>query len=205
MARVPHRVRNSTFFHGATSGAVTDQGCTGAEPFYYTRPRGSCRRNKNKVMLLTYPPELPISACRAQIVEALRTSRVLVVAGDTGSGKTTQLPKMCLEAGRGRHGLIGCTQPRRIAAVAMAERVAEELREPAAVSYRIRFSDQTTDTTRIKFMTDGILLAESRGDRLLLAYDTLIIDEAHERSLNIDFLLGHIKGLLARRKDLNLV
>ncbi len=156
-------------------------------------------------MLLTYPPELPISACRAQIVEALRTSRVLVVAGDTGSGKTTQLPKMCLEAGRGRHGLIGCTQPRRIAAVAMAERVAEELREPAAVSYRIRFSDQTTDTTRIKFMTDGILLAESRGDRLLLAYDTLIIDEAHERSLNIDFLLGHIKGLLARRKDLNLV
>ncbi len=156
-------------------------------------------------MLLTTPPELPITACRQRIVEAIRTSRVLVVAGDTGSGKTTQLPKMCLEAGRGRHGLIGCTQPRRIAAVAMAERVAEEVGDPAAVGYKIRFSDHTRDTTRIKFMTDGILLAETRSDRLLQAYDTLIIDEAHERSLNIDFLLGHLKGLLARRDDLRLI
>ncbi len=156
-------------------------------------------------MLLTYPPELPISRCRERIVEAIRSCRVLVVAGDTGSGKTTQLPKMCLEAGRGRRGLIGCTQPRRIAAVAMAERVAEELGDPAAVGHKIRFSDQTRDTTRIKFMTDGILLAETRSDRLLRAYDTLIIDEAHERSLNIDFLLGHLKGLLDRRDDLTLI
>lgn len=156
-------------------------------------------------MLLSYPPELPISECREQIVAAIRSHRVLVIAGDTGSGKTTQLPKMCLEAGRGSKGLIGCTQPRRIAAVAMAERVAEELREPAAVGYRIRFSDHTSETTRIKFMTDGILLAESRSDRLLRAYDTIIIDEAHERSLNIDFLLGHLKGLLARRNDLRLI
>ena len=156
-------------------------------------------------MLLSYPPELPISSCREEIVAAIRRHRVLVIAGDTGSGKTTQLPKMCLEAGRGSRGLIGCTQPRRIAAVAMAERVGEELRDPAAVGYRIRFSDRTSETTRIKFMTDGILLAESRSDRLLRAYDTVIIDEAHERSLNIDFLLGHLKGLLARRDDLRLV
>ncbi|WP_456384638.1 ATP-dependent RNA helicase HrpA [Desulfolithobacter sp.] len=157
-------------------------------------------------MRLHYPPELPISAKREQIVQAIRNHQALVIAGDTGSGKTTQLPKMCLEAGLGaKKGIIGCTQPRRIAAVAVAERVAEELGEAGIAGYKIRFQDHTSPATRIKFMTDGILLAESRGDRLLSAYDVLIIDEAHERSLNIDFLLGYLKQLLSRRPELKLI
>jgi ATP-dependent helicase HrpA len=156
-------------------------------------------------MELTYPENLPISGAREQIVAAIRTHQVLVVAGDTGSGKTTQLPKMCLEAGRGLNGRIGCTQPRRIAAVSVSERVAEELGEPDIAAYQIRFHDGTTEATRIKFMTDGVLLAETRKDRDLRQYDTLIIDEAHERSLNIDFLLGYLKQLLTRRPDLKLI
>lgn len=153
-----------------------------------------------------YPAELPIVAHREEIIAAIRASQVVVIAGDTGSGKTTQLPKMCLEAGRGRRKRIGCTQPRRIAAIAVAERVAEELGDQAElVGYKIRFKDQTSRTTRLKFMTDGILLAEANHDRNLSAYDTIIIDEAHERSLNIDFLLGLLKQLLARRPDLTLL
>jgi len=153
-----------------------------------------------------YPAELPIVAHRQEIVEAIRTSQVLIVAGDTGSGKTTQLPKMCLEAGRGGRKRIGCTQPRRIAAIAVAERVAEELGDQAGlVGYKIRFKDQTSRNTRLKFMTDGILLAEAHHDRNLSAYDTIIIDEAHERSLNIDFLIGLLKQLLGRRPDLTLL
>ncbi len=155
---------------------------------------------------LHYPAELPIVAHRQEIVEAIRTSQVVIVAGDTGSGKTTQLPKMCLEAGRGGRKRIGCTQPRRIAAIAVAERVAEELGDQAGlVGYKIRFKDQTSRNTRLKFMTDGILLAEAHHDRNLSAYDTIIIDEAHERSLNIDFLLGLLKQLLARRPDFTLL
>ena len=155
---------------------------------------------------LSYPAELPIVAHRQEIVQAIRTSQVVIVAGDTGSGKTTQLPKMCLEAGRGRRKRIGCTQPRRIAAIAVAERVAEELGDQAAlVGYKIRFKDQTSRNTRLKFMTDGILLAEAHHDRNLSAYDTIIIDEAHERSLNIDFLLGLLKQLLSRRPELTLL
>lgn len=153
-----------------------------------------------------YPAELPIVAHRQEIVQAIRTSQVVIVAGDTGSGKTTQLPKMCLEAGRGGRKRIGCTQPRRIAAIAVAERVAEELGADAAlVGYKIRFKDQTSRNTRLKFMTDGILLAEAHHDGNLAAYDTIIIDEAHERSLNIDFLLGLLKQLLSRRPDLTLL
>jgi ATP-dependent helicase HrpA len=140
-----------------------------------------------------------------EIVLAIKTHRVMVIAGDTGSGKTTQIPKMCLEAGRGKNGLIGCTQPRRIAAVSVAERVAEELQDTGRVGYKIRFQDKTTRQTRIKFMTDGILLAETRSDRNLKRYDTIIIDEAHERSLNIDFLFGYLKNLLAIRPGLKLI
>ena len=155
---------------------------------------------------ISYPDDLPIVARRAEIVEAIRQHQVLVIAGETGSGKTTQLPKMCLEAGRGLRGRIGCTQPRRIAAISVAERVAEELGEQGAlVGYKIRFKDQTSRATRVKFMTDGILLAEAQHDRRLAAYDTIIIDEAHERSLNIDFLLGILKQLVERRPELSVI
>lgn len=154
-----------------------------------------------------YPPELPITERRGEIVAALRDHQVLVVTGETGSGKSTQLPKMCLEAGRGTKGMIGCTQPRRIAAVTLAHRVAQELAHlpSGLVGYKIRFQDRTARNTRIKFMTDGILLAEVQRDRSFRAYDTLIIDEAHERTLNIDFLLGLLKRLLPHRPDLKLV
>lgn len=157
--------------------------------------------------LLRYPPELPIMEKREVIVQRIRENQVLVVTGETGSGKSTQIPKFCLEAGRGRLGLIGCTQPRRIAAITLSERVAEELGEEGRklVGYKIRFQDRTAKTTRIKFMTDGILLAEAQKDRLFRAYDTLIVDEAHERTLNIDFLLGLLKKILPRRPDLKVI
>jgi ATP-dependent helicase HrpA len=154
-----------------------------------------------------YAGDLPIHAERDRIVTAIRDHPVLVLCGETGSGKTTQLPKLCLDAGRGRRGLIGHTQPRRIAARSVAGRIAEELGSElgAAVGYKVRFGDQTGSDTHIKLMTDGILLAELRQDRELLAYDTLIIDEAHERSLNIDFLLGYLKQLLPQRPDLRII
>ena len=155
----------------------------------------------------TYDSALPITAHRESIIEAIREHPVVVVAGETGSGKTTQLPKFCLEADRGLRGLIGCTQPRRIAARAMASRVAEELGQELgqAVGYQVRFRERTGPNGYLKFMTDGILLAEAVKDRQLRRYDTLIIDEAHERSLNIDFLLGYLKRLVARREDLRVV
>lgn len=154
-----------------------------------------------------YPKELPISSHAAGIIEAMRQHQVVIVCGTTGSGKTTQLPKMMLELGMGRSGRIGCTQPRRLAATSMARRVADELRcKPGReVGWQVRFDDQTGDDTVIKFMTDGILLAETRHDRNLLQYDALIIDEAHERSLNIDFILGYLKNLLPKRPDLKIV
>lgn len=151
--------------------------------------------------------ELPIGREADAIVALIRKHQVVVIAGETGSGKTTQLPKLCLAAGRGAAGLIGCTQPRRIAARAVAKRVAEELQVPLGkeVGWQVRFTEQVGEDTLIKFMTDGILLAEIQKDRYLSAYDTIIVDEAHERSLNIDFLLGYLKGLLRKRRDLKLI
>ncbi len=155
---------------------------------------------------ITYP-DLPVSAKREDIAAAIRDHQVVVVAGETGSGKTTQLPKICLELGRGVRGTIGHTQPRRLAARTVAQRIADELRTPLgdAVGYTVRFTDQASDRTLVKLMTDGILLAEIQRDRKLLAYDTIILDEAHERSLNIDFLLGYLRRLLPRRPDLKVI
>jgi ATP-dependent helicase HrpA len=167
-----------------------------------TRLRGSL------VPAVSYPEQLPVSQKKDTILEAIRDHQVVIVAGETGSGKTTQIPKICLELGRGVRGMIGHTQPRRIAARTVAERVAEELDTPLgeAVGWKVRFTDQVNqDTTFVKLMTDGILLAEIQTDRDLLAYDTIIIDEAHERSLNIDFLLGYLAQLLPRRPDLKVV
>ncbi|MFF7703167.1 ATP-dependent RNA helicase HrpA [Streptomyces lydicus] len=156
---------------------------------------------------ITYPEELPVSQKKDDILAAIRDHQVVIVAGETGSGKTTQIPKICLELGRGVRGLIGHTQPRRIAARTVAERVAEELKTPLgeAVGWKVRFTDQVGGDTLVKLMTDGILLAEIQTDRELRQYDTLIIDEAHERSLNIDFILGYLAQLLPRRPDLKIV
>ncbi|MFF9219843.1 ATP-dependent RNA helicase HrpA [Streptomyces viridosporus] len=161
-----------------------------------------------RVPEIRYPEQLPVSQKKDEIAEAIRDHQVVIVAGETGSGKTTQIPKICLELGRGVRGMIGHTQPRRIAARTVAERVAEELETPLgeAVGWKVRFTDQVNpDATFIKLMTDGILLAEIQTDRELRAYDTIIIDEAHERSLNIDFLLGYLAQLLPKRPDLKVV
>lgn len=156
---------------------------------------------------VSYPPELPISLRKDEIVAALKKHQVLVIAGETGSGKTTQIPKMCLEAGLGIEAKIGCTQPRRVAALSISRRVAEELNVEwgREIGCKIRFDDRSSPETYIKFMTDGILLAETQGDRLLSEYNALLLDEAHERSLNIDFLLGYLKGLLTKRPELKLI
>ncbi|MEE8059291.1 MAG: ATP-dependent RNA helicase HrpA [Pseudomonadales bacterium] len=161
---------------------------------------------RKKIPVIEYP-DLPIADKREQIAEAINHHQVLIIAGETGSGKTTQLPKICLELGRGVHGLIGHTQPRRLAARTVAQRIADELQTPLGegVGYQVRFTDHVSATSYIKLMTDGILLAEIQRDRFLNRYDTLIIDEAHERSLNIDFLLGYLKQLLPRRPDLKLI
>ncbi|MDH3354393.1 MAG: DEAD/DEAH box helicase, partial [Chromatiales bacterium] len=161
----------------------------------------------NAIPVITYPEELPVSGKRVSIAAAIEENQVVVIAGETGSGKTTQIPKICLELGRGITGLIGHTQPRRIAARSVAARLAEELQSPLgeAVGYKIRFNDETSSRSYIKIMTDGILLAELQQDRWLNQYDTIIIDEAHERSLNIDFLLGVLKKLLGKRRDLKVI
>ncbi|WP_329339306.1 ATP-dependent RNA helicase HrpA [Streptomyces sp. NBC_01352] len=168
--------------------------------------RMSARRGR--VPAVSYPEQLPVSQKKDVIAEAIRDHQVVIVAGETGSGKTTQIPKICLELGRGVRGMIGHTQPRRVAARTVAERVAEELDTPLgeAVGWKVRFTDQVNpDATFVKLMTDGILLAEIQTDRELRAYDTIIIDEAHERSLNIDFLLGYLAQLLPKRPDLKVV
>ncbi len=156
---------------------------------------------------IEFPADLPVVAARDDIVAAIRQHPVVIVCGATGSGKTTQLPKLCLEAGRGEQGRIACTQPRRIAARALADRIAQELHTAVGegVGYKVRFHDRVREDTVIKVMTDGMLLAEIVGNRLLREYDTIILDEAHERSLNIDFLLGYLRGLLSRRPDLRLI
>src|ERR1700712_5569995 len=158
------------------------------------------------VPTITYP-DLPVSDRRDEIAKAISEHQVVVVAGETGSGKTTQLPKICLELGRGIRGTIGHTQPRRIAARTVAQRIADELGVSLgdAVGYTVRFNDHASDRTLVRLMTDGILLAEIQRDRRLLRYDTLIIDEAHERSLNVDFLLGYLRDLLPRRPDLKVI
>ncbi|MGW4246289.1 ATP-dependent RNA helicase HrpA [Nocardia sp. NPDC004722] len=159
------------------------------------------------VPAIVYPEQLPVSARRDDIAKAVADNQVVIVAGETGSGKTTQIPKICLELGRGIRGTIGHTQPRRLAARTVAERIAEELGTELGdvVGYTVRFTDQASDRTLVKLMTDGILLAEIQRDRLLRRYDTIIIDEAHERSLNIDFLLGYLKQLLPKRPDLKII
>ncbi len=164
-------------------------------------------QRRARLPALNYPEELPVSERRHDIAEALRRNQVVIVCGETGSGKTTQLPKICLEIGRGVSGLIGHTQPRRIAARTVATRIAQELNSPLGelVGYKVRFNDHIGPEPFVKLMTDGILLAETQTDRSLRAYDTLIVDEAHERSLNIDFLLGYLRQLLPRRPDLKLI
>ena len=169
------------------------------------------RRARREALLaddrLRYPEALPITTRRDDLLAAIRDHPVVIVAGETGSGKSTQLPKLCIELGRGVDGLIGHTQPRRVAARTVAERVADELGSPLgdAVGYSVRFDDRVGEGTLVRVMTDGILLAELQRDRLLRRYDTLIIDEAHERSLNIDFILGYVRQLLPQRPDLKVI
>jgi ATP-dependent helicase HrpA len=174
------------------------------------RPAALMQRMAARRSLLTrivYPPTLPIVERKEDIITAIRKHSVVVITGETGSGKTTQIPKMCLEAGRGLTGMIGCTQPRRIAATTVARRIAEEMGEDMgrSVGYKIRFDDRTPREAFLKIMTDGILLMEAQTDPLLHAYDTIIVDEAHERSLNIDFILGILKTILTRRGDFRIV
>lgn len=177
------------------------------------RPRGMVKAVMDGVAQriidsgIAYPPDLPVSGRREEIIRAIKEHQVVVVAGETGSGKTTQLPKMCIEAGLGRRGKIGCTQPRRVAALSISKRVAQELKLSwgREVGCKIRFQDRSSSETILKFMTDGILLAETQGDAELREYEAIIIDEAHERSLNIDFLLGRLKLLLPLRPELKVI
>ncbi|WP_457553678.1 ATP-dependent RNA helicase HrpA [Desulfobacula sp.] len=167
-------------------------------------------KNRPKIIRpsrVTFNPELPITRKKKAIIDAIKKNKVVIISGETGSGKTTQIPKFCLEAGQGMNAVIGCTQPRRIAAITVAKRIAEELGESLgqSVGYKIRFDDKTHAQTCIKIMTDGILLAETQTDRFLNAYDTIIVDEAHERSLNIDFTLGILRRLVKKRKNLKLI
>jgi ATP-dependent helicase HrpA len=162
-------------------------------------------QRRGSVPVISYPDALPVSQKKDEILAAIRDHQVVIVAGETGSGKTTQLPKICLELGRGIKGLIGHTQPRRLAARTVADRIGEELGSESAVGFKMRFTDQVRDDTLVKLMTDGILLAELSHDRMLWQYDTLIIDEAHERSLNIDFILGYLRQLLPKRPDLKVI
>ena len=170
-------------------------------------PRPKSIPVRHPLPVISFPDELPVSGMRQDIMTALQRHQVIIVCGETGSGKTTQLPKICLSLGRGELGMIGHTQPRRIAASSTAKRIAQELGSPPGmhVGYKVRFNDTLSEGAWVKLMTDGILLAETQGDPLLRQYDTLIIDEAHERSLNIDFLLGYLKQLLPRRPDLKLI
>ncbi|WP_112198662.1 ATP-dependent RNA helicase HrpA, partial [Rahnella sp. NRRL B-41462] len=156
---------------------------------------------------ISYPENLPVSQKKEDIYNAIRDHQIVIVAGETGSGKTTQIPKICMELGRGIKGVIGHTQPRRLAARTVANRIADELDTTLGntVGYKVRFNDQVSENTLVKLMTDGILLAEIQQDRMLMQYDTLIIDEAHERSLNIDFILGYLRQLLPKRPDLKVI
>ena len=171
------------------------------------RAEARVARRRAVVPAVSYPPELPVSGRREDLLAAIRDHQVIVVAGETGSGKTTQIPKLCLELGRGVRGTIAHTQPRRLAARTVAERIAEELKVPlgGAVGFAVRFSDRSSEDTLVRLMTDGLLLAEIHHDPLLRRYDTVIVDEAHERSLNIDFLLGYLARILPKRPDLKVI
>ena len=168
--------------------------------------------NKVKSRLASLPniklnQDLPVTQCAEQLAEAIQKHQVIIVAGETGSGKTTQLPQIAMLAGRGLTGMIGHTQPRRLAARSVSERIAEEVGQKLgqAISFKVRFNEQGSQDSIVRLMTDGILLAELSHDRYLTKYDTIIIDEAHERSLNIDFIMGYLKQLLPRRKDLKVI
>nr|WP_229265302.1 ATP-dependent RNA helicase HrpA [Duganella sp. 1224] len=194
------------------AGARRNDGGRGREPKPRLTPEQQAAREaernfRNPLPPITFPEDLPVSGRRHEIAEALQNNQVIIVSGETGSGKTTQLPKICLELGRGQTGLIGHTQPRRIAASSTAKRIAAELGSPLGehVGFKVRFADTLQKGASVKLMTDGILLTETQSDPLLKAYDTIIIDEAHERSLNIDFLLGYLKQLLPRRPDLKII
>ncbi|WP_460599345.1 ATP-dependent RNA helicase HrpA [Flexivirga lutea] len=196
--------RRSRGRRGRNSGRQGDR-----RPPRETPEQRAARREHRRTLVpqISYPQQLPVSAAKAEIADAIRDHQVVVIAGETGSGKTTQLPKICLELGRGLDGMIGHTQPRRIAARSVAERVAEELDVTLGetVGYQMRFADHTSQDSLIKVMTDGVLLSELQRDRELRRYDTLIIDEAHERSLNIDFILGYLRQLLPRRPGLKVI
>ena len=168
---------------------------------------GRCAARRKAVPKFSFDPDLPISARREEIAAAIRNHQVAIVCGETGSGKSTQLPKICLEMGRGVAGLIGHTQPRRIAARSVAARIAKEIGSPLGrdVGYKVRFSESIGPNSYIKLMTDGILLAETQSNPYFEQYDTIILDEAHERSLNVDFLIGYLKRLLPKRPDLRLI
>lgn len=169
--------------------------------------RNAVQKRQKSFGIPDYPKNLPITSKKDEIVEAISNNQVVIITGETGSGKTTQIPKMCLEAGRGIHGKIACTQPRRIAATSLCRQVAHEMNTEVGelVGFKIRFFEKVSDSTLIQFVTDGLLLAEIQGDRFLNDYDTIVIDEAHERTLNIDFLMGYLKQLLLRRPELKLV
>ncbi len=190
-----------------TSPETTGPGNAAAYQQLLSRSIGTATARRQRVPHVTLAGDLPILAHQQEIVTALGEHQVVVVSGETGSGKSTQIPKICLAAGYGIRGLIGHTQPRRIAARSIASRLAEELAVPLgeAVGFKVRFTDQTRDETYIKLMTDGILLAETQRDRFLEQYEVIIIDEAHERSLNIDFLLGYLYQLLPRRPELRVI
>ena len=167
----------------------------------------AAKARKDSLPEIQFPEELPVSQKKEAIADAIKHHQVTIICGETGSGKTTQLPKLCLQLGLGVKGFIGHTQPRRLAARTVAARIAEEMKSELGqqVGYKVRFTDQSNDNSYIKLMTDGILLAEIQNDPYLNQYDTIIIDEAHERRLNIDFLLGYLKQLIKKRKDLKLV
>ncbi len=193
-----------------TGGNVPEERASGRLAGLRKRAETSVRERKSRLLnlpVITYPEELPIISRRRDILKAIRENQAVIISGETGSGKSTQIPKMCIEAGRGIPGKIGCTQPRRIAASTISRRIAEELGEELgrSVGYKIRFQDRTPRGAYIKVMTDGMLLAETQGDPFLREYDTLIIDEAHERSLNIDFILGIVRDLLPKRPELKVI
>jgi len=207
MLRDEQRLRRRLDSLGKIKDASVRQSKTDEIARAIEQAEGRLAARAASVPKLDYPEELPISQRRADIKKAIADHQVVIVAGETGSGKTTQLPKICLELGRGVRGMVGHTQPRRIAARTVAERISDELSVPLgdAVGWKVRFTDQVSDKTHVKLMTDGILLAELQSDRMLRQYDTLIIDEAHERSLNIDFILGYLKRLLPLRPDLKVI